>query len=231
MSPSSACHVEAGAPPFTLHLVGGRRTGSAPARGVRERPRFETEFAALLAGARALPSLTVENLPLVAQALAQRGELVMLGYDETTRRFICYAQAPRPPAPSAAPSRSERPEAEALERQSAHQGGRTGSNRVVDTVMGALEYEAEGSEHCVLGSVTTDPGSWWSIVLAVPGDTPTANTLFVRLERHGPTPAGYRGEGDAELSLPVSEVDSVVVLLAGVIDQARREGVLAALPG
>lgn len=155
----------------------------------------------------------------------------MLGYDETTRRFICYAQTPRPPAPSAAPGRFERPAADVLERQSTHPGERTGSKRVVETVMGALEYEAEGSEHCVLGSVTTDPGSWWSVVLAVPGDTQTADTLFVRLERHGPTPAGYRGGIDTELSLPVSEVDSVVVLLAGVIDQARREGVLAALPG
>ena len=227
MSPSSARDMEAGAPSFALQLVGRRRQGSSLARGVRERPRFATEFASLLAGARELPSLTADNLPIVAQTLAQLGELVMLGYDERARRFVCFARAPRPAAPTAASP--GHPEADLLERKPAHSTERTGRRGAVDAAIGALEYEAGGNERCVLGSVTTDAGSWWSVVLAVPGDTPAGNTLFVRLARHGPTPADYRGAIEAELSLPASEVDSVVVLLTGVIDQARRDGVLPTL--
>jgi hypothetical protein len=48
------------------------------------------------------------------------------------------------------------------------------------------------------------------------------------MERHGQMPAGQRGITDAELVLPASEVSAIVALLAGVVDQARRDGVLPA---
>jgi hypothetical protein len=70
--------------------------------------------------------------------------------------------------------------------------------------------------------------AWWSVALSVPHDeTGTADdALFVRLERHGTRPAGYRGSVDTELTLPRSEIDAIVMLLAGVVEQARRDGVL-----
>jgi hypothetical protein len=50
--------------------------------------------------------------------------------------------------------------------------------------------------------------------------------VLVQLERHGVTPADYRGSVDAELVLPRTEIGAIVTLLAGVVDQARRSGML-----
>lgn len=92
-----------------------------------------------------------------------------------------------------------------------------------------LHYENEGSVQLSSGSVSLGAGAWWSISLSVPGDAGTADdALFVRLERHGARPAGYRGSVEADLTLPRSEIDAIVMLLAGVVDQARRDGVLPA---
>jgi hypothetical protein len=95
---------------------------------------------------------------------------------------------------------------------------------------GALDYEDEGSERLSLGSVALDAESWWSAALSVPGSDMGSgdDALFVRLERHGSLPDGYRGSVEAELSLPGSEIDSVVTLLRGIVDQARQDGVLPA---
>jgi hypothetical protein len=50
---------------------------------------------------------------------------------------------------------------------------------------------------------------------------------FVELQRRGALPEGYRGsEESAHLSLPLAELDALAALLAGVIDQARRDGVV-----
>jgi hypothetical protein len=72
--------------------------------------------------------------------------------------------------------------------------------------------------------------AWWSVALSVPdsqGDSGD-DALFVRFERHGAHPAGYRGSIEAQLSVPRSEIDAIVVLLAGIVDQARRNGALPA---
>lgn len=87
------------------------------------------------------------------------------------------------------------------------------------------EYENEGSEQRSTGAVAVGGGAWWSATLAVP--IPADGAAFLRVERHGTTPAGYRGAGEsAELSLPAGEAGAVVTLLAGLVAQARRDGVL-----
>jgi hypothetical protein len=57
---------------------------------------------------------------------------------------------------------------------------------------------------------------------------PVADAVFVRIERRGPLPKGYRGaEESAGFSVPVQELDAVMAALTGVIAQARRDGVVA----
>ena len=86
-------------------------------------------------------------------------------------------------------------------------------------------YESEGSEHRTLGSVPVSDDARWTATLTVP--IPERNVAFVDLERRGALPSGYRGgEESAHFSLPLGELDSVVTLLAGVIAQARTDGVL-----
>jgi hypothetical protein len=51
-----------------------------------------------------------------------------------------------------------------------------------------------------------------------------ADEARVRLQRHG-TPGQV-----VELAVPVAEVDAVLRVLQGVVDQARRDGVLRASP-
>ena len=88
-------------------------------------------------------------------------------------------------------------------------------------------YEDEGSTTQSMGAVTVCREGWWSVALTVPiGVTSAADQpVVVRLERHGaPTPGAAGGEH--EIVVPASEVDAVVALLAGVVEQARRDGVL-----
>jgi hypothetical protein len=86
-------------------------------------------------------------------------------------------------------------------------------------------YEPEGSERRTLGSVDVAPDARWMATLTVP--IPDDGVVFVHLERRGTLPAGYRGsEETAAFSLPASETEALVALLAGVTAQARREGVL-----
>jgi hypothetical protein len=89
-------------------------------------------------------------------------------------------------------------------------------------------YEDEGSERRSLGSVAVGGGAWWSIALTVPASTASAreDVVLVRLERHGEMPAGVPSSAADALLLPASEIEAVLLLLAGVVDQARRDGVL-----
>ena len=94
----------------------------------------------------------------------------------------------------------------------------------------AAAYEEEGSERRTLGSVSVAADAWWSATLTVPmldGDT-----ALLAIERHGLPPDGYRGSSErAEFSVPRWEVDAVVALLAGVVANARRDGVIPARSG
>ena len=89
-------------------------------------------------------------------------------------------------------------------------------------------YEDEGSVREARGAVTVDGGAWWSAGLAVPigGALPGDDRVHLRLERHGAAMAGVASDARVDLVLRRSELDAVVALLAGVVQQARRDAVL-----
>ena len=85
-------------------------------------------------------------------------------------------------------------------------------------------YEPESSERRALGSIPVSADAHWNATLTVPM---TGDVAFVDLERRGELPRDYRGgEERAQLALPVRELDALVALLAGVVAQARRDGVI-----
>ena len=87
------------------------------------------------------------------------------------------------------------------------------------------QYEDEGSERIATGSVSVAIDAFWRATLTVP--LPREDTVFIRIEREGPLPEGYRGaEESAGFSAPVKELEVVLRALVGVIAQARRDGVL-----
>lgn len=94
-----------------------------------------------------------------------------------------------------------------------------------ETGDGRRHYESEGSERRTLGSVAVTDDARWIATLTVP--IPDRNAAFVELERRGDLPEGYRGSEEvAYFSLPPGELDALVALLTGVVDQARHDGVL-----
>lgn len=93
-----------------------------------------------------------------------------------------------------------------------------------------LHYEDNGTERQALGSVAVGANGWWSVSLTVPARDDPSDAAFLRLERHGERPAGYLGGLVEEISVPRSELDAIVMLLGGVVDQARRDGLLTSLP-
>ena len=88
-------------------------------------------------------------------------------------------------------------------------------------------YEPEHSERQVSGSVEVAPGARWFATLAVPmtGD----QSLLVTIEREGPVPPGAPAVDDIALVIPPGEADAVVSLLRGIVEHARRDGVLGGL--
>ncbi|MDB4916108.1 MAG: hypothetical protein JWM95_3752 [Gemmatimonadetes bacterium] len=89
-------------------------------------------------------------------------------------------------------------------------------------------YENGGDVRFSQGSMSVGGEAWWSVTLSVPEgpEVMAEDIVFLQLERHGALPAGYRGETEVHVSLPRAEVDGVVALLAGVVDQAHQSGVL-----
>jgi hypothetical protein len=96
-------------------------------------------------------------------------------------------------------------------------------------------YEDEGSVREARGSASVGRGVWWSAALVVPirpGDRGDVRgnaraPVLVRLERHGALPGGAAVDVETVLVVPSSsELDAIVVLLGGVIAQARHDGVL-----
>ena len=95
-----------------------------------------------------------------------------------------------------------------------------------DPYLVSRRYEDEGSERTSTGAINLTPDTAWRATLSVP--LPDADGVFLRIERTGRLPDGYRGaEESAGLSVPVKELDAVMAVLAGVIAQARRDGVVA----
>ena len=88
-----------------------------------------------------------------------------------------------------------------------------------------VEYEPGHSERQATGFVTLAPDCRWSVTLAVPmtGD----QSILLTLDREGPLVPAAPSVGQVGLIIPPGEVDAVLVLLQGVVAQARRDGVLA----
>jgi hypothetical protein len=92
--------------------------------------------------------------------------------------------------------------------------------------VGAGGYEDEGSERSAIGSAIVTADSRWTATLTVP--LPHADAVFLKIERQGPLPDGYRGaQESAGWSMPVRELDAALEALTGVVAQARRDGVVA----
>lgn len=91
------------------------------------------------------------------------------------------------------------------------------------------EYEDEGSERRSLGAISVGVSAWWSASLTVPESESGADrdVVFLHFERHGARPHESRTSTEADFSLPRSEVDAFVRLFAGLVEQARRDNVLA----
>ena len=88
-----------------------------------------------------------------------------------------------------------------------------------------VRYDDEGSQRSSIGSVIVGEDSYWRATISVP--IPKADTVFVKIEREGTLPAGYMGaEETASWSMPMAELDLVMKVLAGVIRQGRRDGVV-----
>ncbi len=83
-------------------------------------------------------------------------------------------------------------------------------------------YENEGSDRVARGSVTLPSGAWWSSTLEVriTGD----QSALLTVGRQGSGRAAKPDE--ATLVIPPGEADAVLALLAGIIAQARSDGVL-----
>jgi len=182
----------------------GHHTAAAPLR-VREWSEPEPAAADVLEGAEEMRFVAVDTLPAVVRALELAGRAVVLGYDDQAQQLIFYSQRKRIPCGGRASAATAAPARAAVRADVA-------------------AYENESSERRSSGSVSVAPGEWWSATLTAP--ITDAGTLFVELERRGATPASYRGEGSAELSVPEAEIDAVIALLAGVVAQARQDGVL-----
>jgi hypothetical protein len=83
-------------------------------------------------------------------------------------------------------------------------------------------YESEGSERVSRGSVTLPSGGRWSATLEVRmGDNQGA---LLTVDRSGP--GAQLSPLDASLTLPPGEAEALLTLLAGLIEQARADGVL-----
>ena len=86
-------------------------------------------------------------------------------------------------------------------------------------------YEPEHSERQVSGSVFVGEQVRWSARLAVPmtGD----QSLLMIIEREGPLPPGAPVVGEVAVVIPPGEADAVLALLQGLVEHARRDGVLS----
>ena len=85
-----------------------------------------------------------------------------------------------------------------------------------------LSYEDEGSDRVARGSVTLASGTWWFSELVVP--MKAGQPALLTISRHG-SGAGLEPR-EAALVIPPAEAEAFLVLLQGLIAQARSDGVL-----
>lgn len=171
----------------------------------------------LFEASREMRFVALERLPEVARALAAAGWVVMAMYEEVDGALAFRAVERRLRCPAGVRGGSD--EETAGDEESGE--GEGDESRV------AHVYEDESSERRSSGSVSVGAGAWWSATLSVPVER-GAPRAYVRLARHGV--GGTRpedgGEESEDFAVPASEVDAVLVLLGGVVRQARRNGVL-----
>lgn len=194
-----------------------------PGAGGRDGPAWIDLFEA----SREMRFVTLERLPEVARTLAAAGWVVIAAYAEggaslafrgVPRRLRCFGGANGwrdDEFPGGVESGAGAGEGEG-EGEGA---GEEASGRV------ALAYEDEMSERRSSGAVSVGRGAWWTVALSVPVERGEPRA-YVRLVRH--VGGGVPGEEEsADFAVPASEVDALLVLLGGVVRQARRHGVLA----
>ncbi|MDB4884954.1 MAG: hypothetical protein JWN79_392 [Gemmatimonadetes bacterium] len=89
-------------------------------------------------------------------------------------------------------------------------------------------YEDEGSVRESRGAVSLPGGAWWAASLSAPLGHGTAGDadVRVRLGRHGAGRSDALEAASVDLLVSADELDAVVALLAGIVGQARRDGVL-----
>jgi len=86
-------------------------------------------------------------------------------------------------------------------------------------------YESEGSYQRALGSILATYDARWTASLTVP--IPERDIAIVAIDRRGVLPEGYRGGDESvHLSIPPDELDALLALLAGIVDQGREDGIL-----
>jgi hypothetical protein len=83
-------------------------------------------------------------------------------------------------------------------------------------------YEDEGSELVSRGSVTLPSGGRWSATLEVRMRDDQGALLTMNRSGAGAGPA----PSDASLMIPPGEIDALLTLLTGLVEQARADGVL-----
>jgi hypothetical protein len=84
------------------------------------------------------------------------------------------------------------------------------------------EYEREGSERVSKGTIATPSGGRWYCKLQVPITGEQGALLTIEHDESG----GSLAPAQTTLVIPVGEADALVALLAGVIAQAKADGVL-----
>lgn len=165
--------------------------------------------------AEELRFVTFETLPAVARALAVAGWVVVVGGDDGRSEHPTFRGVARRIRHSAG-SGEERGDESDPDRGSARSGaGEAGASwRPV--------YQDELSERRARGAVPLDSGGWLTATLSVPVE-PGTPLAYVQMERRVP---GESGEESADFVIPAAEMDAALVLLEGVVAQARRDGVL-----
>ena len=88
---------------------------------------------------------------------------------------------------------------------------------------GPIQYEQEGSDCRATGSVSLRGGGWWSADLIV--SIRREDEILLTIHRHGAPGQDDDGTG-VDLCLRRADLEALPVLLNGVIEQARRDGVL-----
>lgn len=84
-------------------------------------------------------------------------------------------------------------------------------------------YEDEGTVRLARGAVAVGGAAWWTATLAVPWGGEVAGRAQLSVRRRGP---GEEMDCASELAVPVAEMEALLVLLGGVVAQARRDAVL-----